>query len=249
MKATSRQMRDRSGRGAFTLLEMLTVVVIVGLLLAIGVPSILQMQKHAIEKTSKVTINTLDGACRMYSKNYRERFPPSNRMPWDTADRTNIGRYCLAEALTGYAPAAQDGVESWGYRTSSGRIQVPLVDVNRMRITNVSSLEAVFRDGFENEIWYYCEKDVWYRYRTGDTPTLPTEGPFDANHNNSSDIDPNLYVENLSGQTPKYLTMDILICSRGADAIWGSRDHKTGTVQKYYKNYRNIDDLTNFLGE
>ena len=33
MKATSRQMRDRSGRGAFTLLEMLTVVVIVGLLL------------------------------------------------------------------------------------------------------------------------------------------------------------------------------------------------------------------------
>ena len=119
------------------------------------------MQKHAIEKTSKVTVNNLDGACRVYSNDYRQRFPPSNRMPWDPADQTNIGRFCLVQALTGYAPFDKDGIEGWGYRTGSGRIQVPLVDVNRMRITNVSSLEAVFRDGFENEIWYYCEKDVW----------------------------------------------------------------------------------------
>ena len=256
MKVMSEHSQDRPTRpNGFTLLEMLTVVVIVGLLLAIGVPSILQMQKHAIEKASRVVINTLDGACRYYAGDNRNHVPPSNWTPWG-GFQTGTGRYCLVQALTGYAPAAQDGVDGWGYRDAEGKKHGAYVDVDKMRITSVNATQAVFRDGFENEIWYYSsERDTgtppgpqWFQFRTGIINTMPTGGPFDSAHNDAAQLDPNAYVTNIAGQNPQYLTIDILICSRGADAIWGSRDHADG-VRKLYKDYRNIDDITNFFKE
>jgi prepilin-type N-terminal cleavage/methylation domain-containing protein len=70
----------RRGRGpaaAFTLLEMLTVIIIVGLLLSIGTPSILRMQVIIMRNSSLATVNVIDGACKMYWNDFEE-FPHSN---------------------------------------------------------------------------------------------------------------------------------------------------------------------------
>jgi len=63
---------------AFTLLEMLTVVIIVGLLLSIGTPSVLRMQVIAMRNTSLTTVNVIDGGCKAYANDFDQHFPPSH---------------------------------------------------------------------------------------------------------------------------------------------------------------------------
>jgi len=69
--------RGREPAAAFTLLEMLTVIIIVGLLLSIGTPSILRMQVIAMRNSSLATVEVIDGACKMYWNDFEE-YPHSD---------------------------------------------------------------------------------------------------------------------------------------------------------------------------
>lgn len=146
-------------------------------------------------------------------------------------------------------PELDVGVDGYGYRRADGKLVKPLVDLNRMRIASGPGNSAVFRDPFGNDVYYYCESQDWYRYRTGVVADPPSTPPFDGSHNTGGPADINRYVGNMTGASPPFLAMDILLCTKGPDVIWGSKDPKDGTVRENYCDFRDIDDLTNFLGD
>jgi len=126
---------------------------------------------------------------------------------------------------------------------------VPLINVDKMRIAPGPGNSAVFRDPFGNDVYYYCASQEWYKFRTGLATDPPSTPPFDGSHNTGGPADVNQYVKNVAGASPPFLVTDFLLCTKGADGIWGSKDPKDGVVREDYCDFRDIDDLTNFLGD
>ncbi|HAU36430.1 MAG TPA: hypothetical protein DCX07_01770, partial [Phycisphaerales bacterium] len=101
----------RRKREAFTLVELLTIILIIVLLAGLGAPSILKMQAQAARSISLTTIRTIDQACRAYEIDHKQ-FPPSA-----VSDGLE-GRHWLVWALTGYKndEIGGDGADGYGFR-------------------------------------------------------------------------------------------------------------------------------------
>ena len=235
-------------RWGFTLLEMLTVVVIIGLLLALGVPSVLQMQKAAMRKASLVIIQNIDGGCRIYSNDYRGRFPPSNDSLWGGYE----GRHLVVQLLTGIAPASEtkDKVDGWGYKLASGKNVLPYVNTDRIPLAKGAAANSgIFRDAFENDVYYYCQIDLWYNAKVENTAP-PGTAPFVTSHNGTTGpTDINNYVKKSTATPVMYFTTDFVLCTKGPDGIWGSRSYKDNVAHEYFYEIPETDDITNFLPE
>jgi len=229
----------------FSLLELLTVVAIIALLLAVGIPSVILTQGRHGGGRSMVLLQSLDGGCRLYSSEYRGHFPPSNDPAWGLE-----GRCLVCQLLTGYAPASEpkDKVDGWGYKLPSGKYVPPFVNTNKTPIAKGPGNSGVFRDAFENDIYYYCQTDDWYNAKTNKSDA-PGTAPFDKSHNTGGPTDINEYVKKSTAMPVVYLTTDFVLCTKGADGIWGSKSYKSNMAYENYTDIPETDDITNFLPE
>jgi type II secretory pathway pseudopilin PulG len=89
-----------NNRKAFTIVELLTSIVIIALLLGILLPSITMVRRMAKETAQKAQFTTIDMALEAFKQDYGD-YPPSD---WwsDPIRRKYCGAQKLAEALVGW---------------------------------------------------------------------------------------------------------------------------------------------------
>lgn len=92
-------------RKAFTIVELLTSLVIIALLVSLLLPSISAVRRHAKETAQKAQIATIEMALDAFKQDYGD-YPPSNRFEVINPSATGTREYCgamkLAEALLGW---------------------------------------------------------------------------------------------------------------------------------------------------
>jgi len=132
---------------AFTLVEMLVVIVIIALLIAIAVPSIFRIRINILASQTKATINLLSIGCDHYHADV-DQYPPL----WGGLN----GRQSLVECLTGYRD--DDGKAGWGWRRETrGTVYGPYNGAEKVETTRKADPGATpaFIDSFGNQIYYY----------------------------------------------------------------------------------------------
>ena len=77
MSHTSSRMVSR--RAGFTLTEVLLVLAILGVIAAMVVPNLLGRQKEALIRSSKMSIKSMEDACKQYAIAHDGEFPPGGR--------------------------------------------------------------------------------------------------------------------------------------------------------------------------
>jgi len=231
-------------RWGFTVVELMLVIFIITLLIGIGVPSVSRIRMSYLRKTSLATLKMLEKGCEMYRSDFTIRAPESE--PWKAYPPG--GNRSLVWALTGYVGdpngdrtpggdlMTDDGFEGFGFRLAvKGLVYGPYNSAERV---TREGTPPVFLDSFGNTIYYFrCEGTSSLTFVGGDTvtssnnPTMPS------------------YVQKKNPDSTLSLSRnDIILCTKGPDALWGSRDPKDDTV-KYYKDFAAVDDVTNFLEE
>jgi prepilin-type N-terminal cleavage/methylation domain-containing protein len=193
--ADGRLTRHPPARGpnegaAFTLLEMLTVIIIVGLLLSIGTPAVLRMQVIAMRNTSLTTINVIDGGCRLYANDFDDKFPPSH--PDGSRKGAQQAFWHLARK----------------YRVSNvGRFFGPYNGCERV---NASS--DTFYDAFDHPVLYYR----WDKDDHGSG--APATPKYHDEDNDEDPTDINKYAT--TDGSGKILQRDFILCTKGPDGKW-----------------------------
>lgn len=196
-------------REAFTLIELLTIIMIIVLLAGLGAPSILKMQAQAARSISLTTIRTIDQACRAYELDHKQ-FPPSA----DSDGRQ--GRHWLVWALTGYKNDAEDKADGYGFRIQKpGTVYGPYVEVAKMRI---GKTPPSFLDAFDNEIYYY-------RYEA----SRGANDKYNSADNNGGFANINLYANSNKTTPYAYFTTSFLLCSPGGDGKWADYPNTPAT--------------------
>ena len=71
----NRKRRKATGRGAFTLLEVLLVLAILGVIAALVVPNLLGSQLEANKKASRVSVEGFEKAVKLYAINNNGDYP------------------------------------------------------------------------------------------------------------------------------------------------------------------------------
>ncbi len=211
-------------RSAFTLIELLIVVAIIGLLLSIGVPAGLKIYAQAKQKVSQSMIHQLDSACKTYHIDFDD-YPPS-----DTHYGRNGGAL-LCLLLTGYADdgddnftpsgdlSSDDGKDGFGFRLAfRGVIYGPYHGADKI---NAGGTPPIFIDASGNRILYYRWDEDTSLYIDAHN----SDGPIDGD-------DINTYAKDSSGN---YYRRDFLLCTQGPNELWNM------------PNTGNSDDVTNFF--
>jgi len=219
---------DNARRAGFTLVEVLLVVIIIGLLAAITVPTIHKVQINALRNTSLMVVNQLTMACQAYAADFDGRYPPSNNAndPWLPGWE---GGELLVLMLTGYGPdpgtagspgsdmESDDGKAGYGFRVGLRMPRDgygPYGGVESLKTSDATSGYR-FHDAFEFPILYY---------RFGG-------GSYAAGDNSGLTVDINTYTKNGT----LYYRKDFVLTSKGPDGAFSA-----GT---------DSDDVTNFLEE
>jgi prepilin-type N-terminal cleavage/methylation domain-containing protein len=230
-----RNTRDRHGHtSGFTLVEMLTVIIIVGLLLAIGTPTVLRMQLQSIRTASLATLGTIGTAVDMY-KTELGVYPPSER------DGVAYGRHRLVWALIGYRSAAEDKLDGPGFKISAiGKQYGPYGGTERIDTIGDPANDTIsFVDGFRQEVFYYCGWGFVDHDGDANTPEVyEFKGYTAADNGDKGPADLAIHAKTTQA-TPKWYRKDFLLMTKGPDGIWKPITADDATT----------DDITNFLSE
>jgi len=177
-------------RSAFTLIELLAVILIIMILLGTLLPTLAHIRVQVLVNTSQATINTLHGACMQYYAECDEYPPGSN----------------LAEELTGYRD--DDGKAGFGWRKRKrGKVYGPYHGTEELATSkDVSSM--YFYDAFNNLILYY-------RYGPIDDEDPDSEKGYKDGSDGPADLD--AYARN---DKDEFYRRDFILLSRGPDGEW-----------------------------
>lgn len=85
--------RKRSSRLAFTLIELLVVMGVIGLLIAILVPSLARGREQARSVNCQAHLSQLGKALMMYAQDFR------NTLPYEDRGEEDVGRICWYDAI------------------------------------------------------------------------------------------------------------------------------------------------------
>lgn len=203
---------------AFTLMELLVVIVIISLLLTILVPSVFSIRRDIARGQTQAVVRLLAGACEYYKQDDIGSYPDST--PATMGGYPMKGRNRLVEALTGYLPLAADGEDGFGWRAVKGGRKCGPYHGAEEVATKMTGNGAAFVDTFGGEIYYYRYDTTGLKYNPADNDL----GPADIN----------VYAKDTAGTD--YLSKTFLIMSKGSDGVWASGSAMSG----------GSDDITNF---
>lgn len=241
-----------SVRRAFTLMELMLVVIILGLLMTIAVPGIATMFNGARRASSLAIVSTLEKACIAFSDDFRQ-FPPSHQS--GSLDKWT-GAQLLPLFLTGYAPDKNgngvvggdlpslfdpfvtngandtnsfdkdDGADGYGFRLSkAGKKYGPYLGAENIEAAKMAPDDrATFIDTFGNPIFYYVWDNGYDKSDNHVTDGLA--GPLSTDKN---------YAEDSAG---RYLRKDFFLATAGPDGRFVS-----------FANSPTTDDVTNIVPE
>lgn len=241
----------RNGRRrGFTMVELMTVIVVIGLLMAILIPSLVQVKTEIERNASLTMIRMLDSACEAYFNDF-EDYPPSSTHDEDYGylPAGGDGKHLLPLLLTGYAPDPgdagvpfendklmheDDGKEEFGFRVvPRGRVYGPYHGAEDVEMVRRDG-PPVFVDSFGNEVFYYRFDEE--------------EETYHADHNSPDDHGPNEPQEpdmpdyarrvDPDGDLGDFFRRDFILCTKGPDYKFESVEENPAT-----------DDVTNFLQE
>lgn len=261
--------RRRAG-GGFTIVELMLVIFIIMLLIGIGVPAIDGVRRNYRRTLSLATLNMLEKACEHYRLDFKT---------WATAEHPWLsyppgGTTSLVWALIGYADDMgndatpdsdgytlenDDGYKGFGFRLAGrGRRYGPYGGAEQ---ADTDGDPVAFVDAFQNPVFYYrFEYDVI----VGEDGEVELDADGEVQVENErfvglTDEDgqpieeegPTLpqYATRPPGEGGGYYRKDILLCTKGPDAIWGSIDADGVTRRWITDDFKGIDDVTNFLDE
>lgn len=98
MKADSRGTKTK---GAFTLVEILTVMSIIVILITLLVPSLTMVRRYASEVKQRAQFHSIDVALEQFSSDY-QGYPPSSQFDTATPSMAYCGALKLGEAMMGH---------------------------------------------------------------------------------------------------------------------------------------------------
>ena len=257
----------RRRSGAFTLVELAVVILIISMLLVMAVPSVNKAIIQAKRDTSKSIISQLEDACHLFKIDH-DFYPRSG----DTNYPDWTGSQLLRLQLTGYGPdedddgapgnngdntdlstlATDDGVPGLGFRTAPQATTFGPYGSSADMPSMLLGQWPVFPDSFSNEIFYYSYDEVAGDYNDDDNkPVNSRGGEFTIEmyaQNPRSTGSPKAYED-----SDRYWRRDFLLFSAGPDGQFhvgsdvGSADGETRAFQPD-KPFA-IDDVTNFATE
>lgn len=240
MFAEHHNQTARARRG-MTLIEILTIIMIIAMLMSILVPAIGKFQQQAAQQRTRILMGTIGTAIEAYKNDFND-YPPSKAA--GTIMGTLKGSSLLPVFLIGYKADAgsdgkpgsgedmlvtDDGKDGPGFRLAHrGKVYGPYNDADKLPMDK--STYPQFIDSMDQAILYYRyrdkDSDGVFKYWDDDAPAGDTKiRPGDITK----------YAK--AGQT-ELLRRDYLLISKGLDGTYGTTP--TGGDSK------GKDDITNF---
>ncbi len=210
--------------GGFTLVELLTIIVILGMLITLASPSVLTARRLFKIEQSRGVVNMVAQATEQFRHEVGAYPPSDGGTPVDEDGDQAVerwptfseGRYALVQALTGYAPATEDWKDGPGFRAKRrGRVHGPYFTAGEQ----TSGDPPAFVDAFGNDIYYY-------RY---------TAAGYVASHNTDG---PDVGGDYLRDPQDNFYRKDYVLLTRGPDRRWADVDSDTMPDD--------VDDIANF---
>lgn len=223
-KTANRGARTALRRG-FTLVELLTIIIIIGMLVALVTPAITESRKQFKITQSKAIIEQIRMGVNLYNTDMGSLPPSDGTYPALDGKTPKIsgagGAAGLVQCLLGYLPKESDGLSGPGFRTiRAGKKHGPYVS---QKMTYAGD-PPIFQDAFSNDILYYR----WYS----------AAGGFRSSDNSTGPSNIMTYVRNPHSKDSAhpYYKEDYLILSPGPDRQWAK---PTTDTEK-------VDDIANF---
>jgi len=211
---------------AFTLVELMVVVLIIMLMLTIMVPTLSMARLSFRVNKSQYIINLIEGACHQYQADVGE-YPP--------------GLAELVQALTGYQDASKDLKDGFGWRKAArGKVYGPYNGTEKLELftRSVGTVRFTFKDAFDNPILYY---------RCTVSPPAEPGGPptFSYKRVVLADRGPDPLEDYLKGPEGKFFRTDFVLITPGPDSNWSEGEIHW---QPYYTDghWTRSDDIANF---
>lgn len=191
MKRRNRSPRFDSARAAFTLIELLTVIAIIGILAAILIPVVGQVRESARTSQCVVHLRDLGTAVQLYAQDNHDMVPPHVRTDEAEPDSEWGSRVGLdIHGVIGLLLAPERGgsrITSWSgdYLDSAGPLLCPATrdelfeDPIYKRAEDITESNPIDRVGY---MWIYRQRgDVRENARTTvDNPNRPYVYDFPA---------------------------------------------------------------------
>ncbi len=191
---------------AFTVIEMITVLFIIGLLMGILVPTIGSVSTAIARSRSLATIHQIETGIHAYYQDFEEYPLDDNEPKFDGAQN-------LVYYLTFYEGEGMDGHKGFGGRrekdgTYYGKICGPYAGTEKL--DTKGSGNPVFVDSFDNTIEYY-------RYDNG------YSGPT------------NYYAIKPADEGGGYFRTDFILCTPGPNGQWDAyrNDRTTDDITNF----------------
>ncbi len=231
-----------AGRGAFTLVELLTIIVILGMLITLTAPSVMEAIRLFRVDESRTYLQQIGMGIRLYKNDWKDLAPVTGwapgfpdhlkGLPPSCGGKDGVtgglrGAYALVQALTGYRP--DDGIPGWGAKyidptVAPGRKYGPYVS-GEMPMGGDAADPPAFLDAFGNKILYY-------RFEPG---AGEFGGSFDSGHNDGGPP-PTSFAAYLTDPNGDLYRLDYVLITPGPDRTW----MRVATDEK-------TDDIANFL--